>query len=78
MDKAVFIVRTAFFAAGAVLVITTLSAAGWYDVPLPFGWSASQGRWPALCICVLTAPILLTFVFPTPGKAEMWREDEVS
>ena len=78
MMTAVFIVRTIFFAAGAMFVLATLSAAGWYDVPLPFGWSASQWRLPALYLCVLTAPILMTYAFSAPGKGETERKDDAS
>ena len=76
MMKAVFIVRTVFFAAGVMFVLATLSAAGWYDVPLPFGWSASQWRLPALYLCVLTAPILMTYAFPAPGQERTGPEDD--
>ena len=76
MMKAVFIVRTVFFAAGAMFLLATLSAAGWYDVPLPFGWSASQWRLPALGLWVLTAPILMTYAFPEPGQGKTEPEDD--
>ena len=74
--KAVFIVRTMFFAAGAMFVLAMLSAAGWYDVPLPFGWSASQWRLPALGLCAITAPILITYGFPEPGQGGTEPEDD--
>ena len=75
MRTAVFIVRTAFFASGAMVLLATLSAAGWYEVPLPFGLSASQWRLPALGFCVITAPILLTYAFPMPDEGKTGRED---
>ena len=76
MTAALFVVRTVFFAAGAMFVVATLSANGWYDVPLPFGWSASRWQMPALGLCVVTAPILMTYAFPALGKTGTRQEEE--